>query len=72
MPDTPASVKPVIEKVDSTTSKTWWWRVRAVNGEILSYSENYSSKWSRNRTVNKLATLTGWAVTQASENAARA
>lgn len=69
MPDV---VKPVIEKVDSATSKTWWWRVRAVNGEILSYSENYSSKWSRNRTVNKLATLTGWAVTQSPDDNIRA
>lgn len=57
---------PVIEKVDSPTGK-WWWRIRAINGEILSNSELYSSKRSRNRTVVKLATLTGWSVTQSAD-----
>ena len=57
---------PVIEKVDSAAGR-FWWRIRAVNGEILSDSEQYSSKRSRNRTVVKLATITGWAVTQAAD-----
>ena len=57
---------PVIEKVDSPTGK-YWWRIRASNGEILSNSELYSSQRSRERTVVKLASLTGWAVTQSAD-----
>jgi hypothetical protein len=57
--------KCVIEKVDVPNDKHWWWRLKGLNGEVLAYSEVYSTKWSRNRQVNKLAAMTGFPVTQA-------
>lgn len=39
------------------------WSIRnANNGEILAHSEEYASKWNRNRAARKLSRLTGWQI----------
>lgn len=36
----------------------WFWRLRASNGEVLSSSELYYSKWNAQRAAKKLGKLT--------------
>ena len=37
----------------------YFWRLVAANGEILSSSEQYSSKWNARRAAKKLSKMTG-------------
>jgi uncharacterized protein YegP (UPF0339 family) len=37
----------------------WFWRERAANGETISVSESYTTKWSCKRTARKIAASKG-------------
>lgn len=38
------------------------WSIVAGNGEILAHSEEYSTRWSRDRAAKRLSKLTGWPI----------
>lgn len=42
----------------------YYWRITAPNGEVLSHSQQYATKWNAKRAAKRLSALTGWDVIQ--------